>query len=128
MASHGHTRSDQQTDELRRNRGRGYTVAGFTLAVVMAAVVIVGFAGAVGLGVLSTGQAFFVLGAGLGVLSIAVVGLLFSMNRTLNLLRDQQATIDALQDERARAAAKRQGRTDRRQEQEIDELQATVGD
>lgn len=123
--SAGTRESNEQASE---DRGRGYTLAGISLTVALAVVVAIGLAGVVGIGILSPGEAFFVLGAGMAVLSVAVAGLLFSLHRTLNLLHDQQSTIDALQDERFRAVSEEQGRTDRSQEDEIAQLRSRLAE
>lgn len=102
-----------------------YTFAGAGLAFVLVLVTVIGIAGVAGIGILTPGEAFFVLGASTAVLSLAVVGLLFSMDRTLGILRKQQATIDALQDERFRAVEEEQRRTDRRQENDIAQLRSS---
>lgn len=120
--------SRKSADGASESRGRGYTFAGVGLTVTLALIVVVGLAGVVGIGILSPGEAFFVLGAAMAVLSVAVAGLLFSMHRTLDLLKEQQATIDTLQDERFRAVSEEQGRTDRDQEDDIDQLQSQLAD
>lgn len=118
----------ESNEQASEDRGRGYTLAGISLTVALAVIVAIGLAGVVGIGILSPGEAFFVLGAGMAVLSVAVAGLLFSMHRTLNMLQKQQSKIDALQDERFRAVSEEQGRTDRSQEDEIAELRSRLAE
>lgn len=118
----------ESNEQASQDRGRGYTLAGVALTVALVGVVVIGLAGVVGIGVLSPGEAFFVLGAGMTVLGMAMAGMLFSMHHTLNLLKDQQSTIDALQDEHSRAVSKEQERVDRSQEEEIAELRSRLAD
>lgn len=120
--------SRESADRASDSRGRGYTIAGIGLTVALVTVVVIGLTGVVGIGILSPGEAFFVLGAGMAILGMAMAGMLFSMHHTLNVLKDQQATIDALQDERVRAASEEQDRTDRSQEEEIAELRSRLAE
>lgn len=120
--------SRKSAEQASEGRGRGYTLAGIILTVALVGVLVVGLAGVVGIGILSPGEAFFVLGAGMTVLGMAMAGMLFSMHRTLNILQDQQSTIDALQDERSQAVSEAQGRTDRGQEHEIAEIRSRLAD
>lgn len=81
------------------------------MVVALTIVAIAGLAGVAGPGLFSMGEGFFVLGASAAVLATGVVGLLFSMHGTIKTVRRQQAAIDRLQDERARASDETQAQT-----------------
>lgn len=126
MTSKTSAKPEGRADEATKSRGRLYTGAGVGLIIALAAVLVVGIAGVAGVGLLTPGEAFFVLGASTAVVSLVVVGMLFSMHKTLNMVRRQQAEIDALQDARFRAVDEEQRRTDDTQEDDIDELRASA--
>lgn len=119
---------DDRAQQATQRRGRGYSVAGMVVVIALALVLLVGLAGVAGPGFLSQGEAFFVLGAGVAVLAIAVVGLFFSLRRTLSVVRGQQATIDHLQEMQLRATEEEQRRTDRAQDEELAHLRSTMED
>ncbi len=128
MASDEPTRVDERADRIIESRGRKYTYAGAATAVALGAVLAAGIAGAAGIGIaLTLAEAtLFVLGASVIVLSLGLLGTLFSMRKTLNTVREQQANVEALQASRARSVAQEQRRTDRTQDQEIADLRAST--
>lgn len=120
--------ADERVDRAAERRGRGYSTGGVLLVAVLAVAVIAGLFGVTGPGMFSLGASIFVLGVAVAAITVATTAVLFSMGRTLTLLRGYQATIDDLQDERARAVDQEQVRTDRGQDEELAHLRSTFED
>lgn len=105
---------NERKDHIVESRGRNYLYAGAAAAAVIGGVVAVGIAGVMGVGLaLTLAEAtLLVLGGTLAVVTIAVLGTLFSMRHTLNTVWERQAHADASHMSRTRATGE-EGRTGR---------------